>query len=289
MNSNNNEKEIFEEQVTPLRNLFIKSKNSDNKHKDNKHKDKWTWSWPLFWVVMAILSFLYGIVVLLANSGTKFFLIWFLIGAFFACVALVLHKKLWRKIPKAVRVIFTASLSLGLVIILLTQGLVWSKVFSKGQDNLDVIVVLGSQVYKSGPSLTLRYRLDTAIDYLEKNPNTKVVVSGGQGSNEPFPEAEGMRDYLLANGIAEDRIYVENKSLDTNENIRFSAQFFDPENDSVGIVTNNFHVYRGVQLAKGQGYENVCGISAPSHWVYFVNNMLRESFGVVKDFVFGNF
>ena len=39
MNSNNNENEIFEEQVTPLRNLFIKSKNSNNKHKDNKNKD----------------------------------------------------------------------------------------------------------------------------------------------------------------------------------------------------------------------------------------------------------
>jgi len=53
-------------------------------------------------------------------------------------------------------------------------------------------------------------------------------------------------------------------------------------------VSNNFHIFRAVQLAKAAGYEEVYGISARSNLWYLPNNMLREFFGVAKDFVMGN-
>ena len=55
-------------------------------------------------------------------------------------------------------------------------------------------LVLGAQVHKTRPSLVLQYRLDKAIDYLESNPNTICIVSGGKGANEPFPEEMCIRD-----------------------------------------------------------------------------------------------
>ena len=121
-----------------------------------------------------------------------------------------------------------------------------------------------------------------------ENENTVCIVSGGQGSNEPCSEAEGMCRYLIERGIAPARILMEDKSTDTSENIAFSMQFLDKENDSVGVVTNNFHVFRGVHLARHMGIREVCGISAPSDVYFLLNNMVREFFGVMKDLVYGN-
>ena len=81
---------------------------------------------------------------------------------------------------------------------------------------------------------------------------------------------------------------MEDKSTDTSENIAFSSVFLDMENDSVGVVTNNFHVFRGVHLARHQGIKNVCGISARSNVIFQLNNMVREFFGIMKDLVYGN-
>ena len=120
------------------------------------------------------------------------------------------------------------------------------------------------------------------------NENTLVIVSGGQGSNEPDTEAQGMYDYLVGRGIAPERIIKEDHSTDTSENIAFSMQLFDAETDSVGIVSNNFHIFRAIHLAEAAGYAEVYGLPARSHIGYLPNNMLREFFGMVKDFLFGN-
>ena len=134
----------------------------------------------------------------------------------------------------------------------------------------------------------LRRRLDKAIDYLEQNPDTSVIVSGGQGGNESIPEAVGMREYLIEAGIGEERIFVEDQSSSTYQNLVFSAEFLDRENDRVVVVTNNFHIFRALSIAKKQGYLNVEGLSASTPLGSEPNNLLREFIGVVKDFFVGN-
>ena len=148
--------------------------------------------------------------------------------------------------------------------------------------------ILGAQVREDGPSVVLRYRLDAAIEYLNENPNTICIVSGGQGFNEPFSEADGMADYLIENGIEKSRILLEDESTNTLENIRNSKALMESSYNGVGIVTNNFHVFRAVQLAKAQGLENVCGIAADSSKIYLPNNVLRECCGILKDWLLNN-
>ena len=82
---------------------------------------------------------------------------------------------------------------------------------------------------------------------------------------------------------------MEDKSTDTNENMKYSIQYIDNYNASIGIVTNNFHIFRAKLLARGKGLTNVCGIASPSDEVLFVNYMVREAVGIVKDFVYGNY
>ena len=68
----------------------------------------------------------------------------------------------------------------------------------------------------------------------------------------------------------------------------FSGRLLDPENDKVVIVTNNFHVFRAICIAEKQGYRNVEGMAAGSVAGMAPHNLLREFFGVVKDFLLGN-
>ena len=131
-------------------------------------------------------------------------------------------------------------------------------------------------------------RLDKAYDYLTENPDTVVIVSGGQGPDEHVSEAQGMYDYLVEKGIAAERILMEDQSRNTSQNIGFSSALLDKENSSVGIVTNNFHIFRATRIAKKSGYLHVCGIAAPSELSMQGNNMLREFMGVMKDFFVGN-
>lgn len=245
-----------------------------------------------FYLLAGCLSILYCVTIFLfAGFGSYFFLIWAVIGAGFFFLAGCERKKVWQKLPKVLKRIFIIGVSLCLLIFILVEGLIFSGYFREGEENLDYVIVLGAQVHKSGPSWTLKKRLDAAYDYAKENPDTILIVSGGQGSNEPFSEALGMYEYLVERGMDESRIIMEDKSTNTYENLVFSREIIEGLGDKeykVGIVSNNFHVYRAVQLAKNNQYKQVCGISAPSYPYLQLNNMFREFFGVMKDFLTGH-
>lgn len=228
-----------------------------------------------------------AILFLLGGYGTKFFLIWGVLGLLCLCWAKC-GKKILSRFPKWISKVFYFCATIGLTVFLFVEGLVISGFFAKAPAELDYLIVLGAQLKPSGPSYVLKMRLDAAYEYLIINEETKVIVSGGQGSNEPDTEAQGMYDYLVDRGISPDRIIKEDKSTDTSENIDFSMLFLDVENDSVGIVSNNFHIYRATHLARAAGYDEVYGLPAQSHPGYLPNNMFREFFGILKDFVMGN-
>ena len=137
-------------------------------------------------------------------------------------------------------------------------------------------------------SVVLEKRLRRAYTYLTENPETLCVLSGGQGSNEPVSEAQGMYEDLVKKGIDPKRLILEDQSTNTVENLRFSRKLIPQEVQKVGIVTSNFHVYRSLRLAKQQGFLDPVGISADSGVYFLPNNVLRECFGIVKDRLYGN-
>lgn len=239
-------------------------------------------------MILGTACMLYFIAILFfVGHGTNFFMIWGIMG-----VCLILWAKrgnrLLEKMSKWLKRLLIILVTTGAALFIAVEGMIVSGFFCKGKDNLDYIIVLGAQLKENGPSYVLQMRLDAAYEYLENNPGTKVIVSGGQGSDEPDTEAQGMLVYLVERGISQDRIIPEAASANTDENIRFSGRFIHLETDSVGIVTSNFHVFRAVHLAKATGYEEVYGIPAKSYPGLLMNNMLREFFGIIKDFLAGN-
>ena len=97
-----------------------------------------------------------------------------------------------------------------------------------------------------------------------------------------------MKTYLQGRGINPDRLILEDRSRNTIENIRNSMKLFDPQQDSIGIVTSDFHMYRSLRLAKKQGIRHAQGIPAGSDRLYLPNNVFRENIGVIKDLLAGN-
>ena len=138
--------------------------------------------------------------------------------------------------------------------------------------------------------MSLRTRLDAALDYLEAHPEIPVVLTGGTGYGEEISEAACMYDYLTAHGVEPGRLILEDQASNTAENFALSKPLLyeagvDPAEGRVAVVTNDFHIARSELIAAREGYGDVAGIPAPLPWVHLeINYTLREAFAMVKTF-----
>ena len=236
--------------------------------------------------ILAAASFGYGYTLYRVHSGSNFFLVWGFIGILLIALGLALKFELFKKLPLWLN-IGTAVLA-GAFLIFISCILIRIVSYSENrpEPRLDYIIVLGAQVLPDNtPSKVLKYRLEAAEAYLKNNPGTLCIVSGGKGTNEMLSEAEAMKKYLTDSGIEADRIIKEDRSTNTDENIRFSQKLL-PEGASVGIVTSNFHLYRSIYLCKREGLEKASPIAAESEAFYAPNNYFREAFAFIKDWLF---
>lgn len=159
------------------------------------------------------------------------------------------------------------------------------------QGDPQVMVILGCQVKPWGPSILLQDRLDEALGYLEDHPDMTVVVSGGQGPDEPSTEAQAMADYLIEHGISEDTILQENMSHNTSQNLCYTLKHLNEAeidlSEGVLIVSNGFHLTRVRMLAEREGFEEVSTLAAPSsHLPSRLKMYVREPLALVKSFIF---
>ena len=158
----------------------------------------------------------------------------------------------------------------------------------KIQENLDYIIVLGAHVNGTRLSKALLERARRALEYLEKNPETKAVLSGGQGEGESISEAQAMSIYLQEHGISSDRLIMEDRSTNTKENLDFSLEKIGTLEASVGVVTNHFHVFRGVAIGKKCGCKNIYPIPSRYRSWRLLIYIPREILAIIKDKLVGN-
>ncbi len=185
-------------------------------------------------------------------------------------------------------------LAAGLLVFFSIEALIIHTSLQEPAPGADYVIVLGAQVRGTRITKSLRYRLEVALDYLEENPSAKVVVSGGQGSGEDISEAAAMKGYLMEHGLREDRILLEDRSVNTAENIRFSMELIQADwngreaEPSLVIATNSFHVFRALRIAKKQGVTQVSGLSAKNDQILMASYYVRECLAIIKDFLWGN-
>lgn len=189
----------------------------------------------------------------------------------------------WHRVLLTMILVFVAMV---IILAVLCSCKIIKGANKKPEENATV-VVLGCKVYGERPSLMLMERLDAAYDYLVAHPDAACVVSGGKGSDEDIPEAEAMYTYLVKKGIDPSRIYQEDKSTNTRENLTFSYEIIKENQleQTLAIATNEFHEYRAIYLANDLGL--VAG-AVPGHtaWWLFPTYFTRELYGVLSQCFF---
>ena len=182
----------------------------------------------LIWVftAAAVLCLVYyGVIVLYAGLGTSFAVLWLLIGGFFGATAAGIHfyQKYPERVPLWLPVSFVTLCASGLMIVLVTQILIFGRIPAAAEPSLDYVIVLGAKVKPDGSlSKTLKLRLDKALEYMKENPETMLVLSGAKGDAEPCSEADAMETYLLGQGADPDHLLKEEQSFSTVENLAYS-------------------------------------------------------------------
>lgn len=185
-----------------------------------------------------------------------------------------------RRLRTAIAIIGSAGMLFCLLLSLLMARRAW---FMRPPSGEAALVVLGAKINGNEPSLMLRRRLDQAATYLAQSPGTVCVVSGGQGADEDFPEALVMRDYLVQRGVSENRVIMEDRSRNTQENLQFSFRLLEengvPLQGRVIIVTDGFHQLRASLFARAEGLSS-SNLSSLTPWGLLPSYWLREMLGV---------
>lgn len=252
----------------------------------------------LTWIctIAAVLCLLYFIVIVgYSGIGTSFAVVWILLTLFFAATGLGFryYQKYPEKLVLWVPVSLVTLCASGVLILLVVQILMFGRTPVTAEPELDYVIVLGAGIRREGISNTLKLRLDKAAEYALENPETILVLSGGQGDNEPEPEAAAMETYLLAAGVPKWQLVREDRSENTTENIAYSKILIDQLHSRsrpprIGLVTSNFHLYRASLIARKQGLGEVYGIAAESDRILFVHYCIRDCAAILKDRLVGN-
>jgi uncharacterized SAM-binding protein YcdF (DUF218 family) len=172
------------------------------------------------------------------------------------------------------------------------QGVIFAGSRTNVSKEPDVVLILGCQVKEEGPSILLKDRLDTALQYLETaEKDLPIVVSGGQGPDEPVSEAQAMKDYLVEQGIEAERIQEEDRSHNTSENLIYSRELleslgYDMETTEVLLISNGFHLARATMLADRYGIQTERLAAPATHLPTKAAMFFREPLALVKSFLF---
>lgn len=149
----------------------------------------------------------------------------------------------------------------------------------------DCYIILGAGVNGRTPSLSMLSRLEAAYSVLSENPDSVAILTGGQGEGEEIPESHAMHTWLFEHGIDDGRLFIEDASLNTIENLENARNIIFqnniPINKGVAIVTNEFHLWRAMRLMELEGIK-AYGVSAETPYAYLkAVYHIREYFSVM--------
>ncbi len=207
---------------------------------------------------------------------------------FFIALLILAH----RFLPPVLWKLVLALTCVGLAYFCVVEAVIIRNARTDPDPERDYLIVLGAAVYGEQPSLALQRRLEGALAYLERYPESRVIVSGGMGRGENITEAEAMRRWLLARGIPEERILMEERAGTTQENLIYSFEIIrelgDEPDGNVAIVSSDYHLFRAKTMAGRLGVQAV-GVSSPwGNPLSMLNYFIREVFGVTHLWLLGS-
>lgn len=203
--------------------------------------------------------------------------IWVLAGG-----AMLLVGKIGSMLGEKGRLFLGFLLLAGILFFVVTFFILARQGSKKPNCDAEYVIVLGAKVNGTVPSRALKERIKTAGQYLKENKNTKGILTGGQGPGEGVTEALVIKEGLLSMGIEEERLFLEEKSTTTRENIAFSKEIIQDTEASVVIVTSDFHTLRGKRIAQQAGFTRVETLGAKTDAIMWLHYNTREVLAWMK-------
>ena len=148
--------------------------------------------------------------------------------------------------------------------------------------DIDCIIILGAGVWGDKPSHMLEDRLKVGISLYDKDVAPKIIMSGDHGRVE-YDEVNIMKDFAIDKGVPSEDVFMDHAGFSTYETMYRARDIFKAK--KVLIVTQKYHMYRAIYIAKSLGLE-AYGVDAYLRKYHGqVYRDLREILARDKDFV----
>ena len=153
--------------------------------------------------------------------------------------------------------------------------------------HVKLIMVLGAGIFSEEVTTLLAARLDKALSvYHSQRTKPIIIVSGGQGPDEPISEALAMKRYLIAHNVPENHIFMENQSTNTRTNFLYSKSIIHsmmPTSSQMLCVTSQFHVLRALKFAK-KAHLSFDGIGSRTPYHFLAQSMIIDFLGLMYQY-----
>jgi uncharacterized SAM-binding protein YcdF (DUF218 family) len=148
----------------------------------------------------------------------------------------------------------------------------------------DAGIILGAALHRDQPSPALRERLDYALQLYRKGHFTTFLCCGGACGRQ-ISEAAVMRTYLVERGVPASAILVEDRSVNTEQNLAYARPILiEHQMKTCLLITHDYHMYRAWLHAKRQGIDAIPAPCSSRHlWLPY--HRTRECLALLRWFL----
>lgn len=191
-------------------------------------------------------------------------------------------KKMIKYIIMLVLIFIVIILTINSFVKIVTKNKILNEYEYSKLENIDCIIVLGAGIWGDKPSPMLEDRLKEAISLYNQNISSKIIMSGDHGK-EDYDEVNIMKEYAIKQGVRSEDIFMDHAGFSTYESMYRAKDVFKA--NKVVIVTQKYHLYRALYIAKQLGIEAYGVNSDPRKYVGATYREAREIIARDKDFI----
>ena len=191
-------------------------------------------------------------------------------------------RKMIKYIIMLILIFVVSVLAINFFVKIVTKNRILKKEEYSKLENIDCIIVLGAGIWGDKPSPMLEDRLKEAISLYNQNVSSKIIMSGDHGK-EDYDEVNIMKEYAIEQGVASEDIFMDHAGFSTYESMYRAKEVF--EANKIVIVTQKYHLYRALYIAKQLGIEAYGVNSNPRKYVGATYREAREIIARNKDFI----
>lgn len=191
-------------------------------------------------------------------------------------------RKMIKYIIMLILIFIVTVLVINFFVKIVTKNRILKKEEYSKLEDIDCIIVLGAGIWGDKPSPMLEDRLKEAVSLYNQNISSKIIMSGDHGKAD-YDEVNIMKEYAIEQGVASEDIFMDHAGFSTYESMYRAKEVF--EANKIVIVTQKYHLYRALYIAKQLGIEAYGVNSDPRKYVGATYREAREIIARDKDFI----